>query len=137
MRRVLIALACAAPWASTVRAQVLQVAELNTAQIRALDLARTAVILPGGILEEHGPYLPSYIRCCGSSAKLMAPEAAREDGFTVHAGLGETAGLMFLRPDLVPEAVRSAPSLAREAAIEARHQEWLRTRTSAVVPAAR
>jgi creatinine amidohydrolase/Fe(II)-dependent formamide hydrolase-like protein len=37
-----------------------RVAELNTEQIRALDRARTAVILPGGILEEHGPYLPSY-----------------------------------------------------------------------------
>jgi creatinine amidohydrolase len=40
--------------------QVYRVAELNTDQIRALDRARTAVILPGGILEEHGPYLPSY-----------------------------------------------------------------------------
>jgi creatinine amidohydrolase/Fe(II)-dependent formamide hydrolase-like protein len=40
--------------------QVYKVAELNTDQIRALDRARTAVILPGGILEEHGPYLPSY-----------------------------------------------------------------------------
>lgn len=41
-------------------AQVLRVAELNTEQIRALDRAKTAVILVGGILEEHGPYLPSY-----------------------------------------------------------------------------
>ena len=41
-------------------AQVLRVAELNTEQIRALDRARTVVILPGGILEQHGPHLPSY-----------------------------------------------------------------------------
>jgi creatinine amidohydrolase/Fe(II)-dependent formamide hydrolase-like protein len=40
-------------------AQVLQIADLNTAQIRALDRAKTVVILPGGILEEHGPYLPA------------------------------------------------------------------------------
>jgi len=40
--------------------QVQRVAELNTEQIRRLDRARTAVILPGGILEQHGPYLPSY-----------------------------------------------------------------------------
>jgi hypothetical protein len=41
-------------------AQVYSVAALNTEQIRTLDRARTVVILPGGILEEHGPYLPSY-----------------------------------------------------------------------------
>ncbi len=41
-------------------AQVYQLAELNTEQIRALDHERTVVLLPGGILEEHGPYLPSF-----------------------------------------------------------------------------
>ncbi|MBI3401163.1 MAG: creatininase family protein [Acidobacteria bacterium] len=41
-------------------AQILDVRELNTVQIQALDRASTAVLLPGGILEEHGPYLPSY-----------------------------------------------------------------------------
>jgi creatinine amidohydrolase/Fe(II)-dependent formamide hydrolase-like protein len=35
------------------------VAELNTSQIRALDRQKTVVLLPGGILEEHGPYLPA------------------------------------------------------------------------------
>jgi creatinine amidohydrolase len=40
--------------------QVYRVAEMSTEQIRALDRARTVVILPGGILEQHGPYLPSY-----------------------------------------------------------------------------
>jgi hypothetical protein len=34
-------------------AQILDVRELNTVQIRALDRTRTAVLLPGGILEEH------------------------------------------------------------------------------------
>jgi creatinine amidohydrolase/Fe(II)-dependent formamide hydrolase-like protein len=41
-------------------AQVLKVAEMNTDAIRGFDRQRTAVILPGGILEQHGPYLPSY-----------------------------------------------------------------------------
>src|SRR5579864_6420290 len=40
--------------------QIFQLAELNTSQIHALDRARTVVLIPGGILEEHGPYLPSF-----------------------------------------------------------------------------
>jgi len=40
--------------------RILHLAELNTAQIRALSRDRTVVLIPGGILEEHGPYLPSY-----------------------------------------------------------------------------
>ncbi len=41
-------------------AQVRRLGELNTVQLEALDRARTVVILPGGMLEEHGPYLPSH-----------------------------------------------------------------------------
>src|SRR5262245_52943314 len=41
-------------------ARVYQLAEMNTDQIRALDRARTVILIPGGIMEEHGPYLPSY-----------------------------------------------------------------------------
>ena len=40
-------------------AQVYPAAEMNTKQLAALDKARTVVILTGGILEQHGPYLPS------------------------------------------------------------------------------
>jgi hypothetical protein len=43
-------LAAATPTAS----QVLEVATLNTDQIRGLDRLKTVVILPGGILEQHG-----------------------------------------------------------------------------------
>ncbi len=43
-----------------VSAQILHLSELNTDQIRALDQQKTVVIVPGGILEEHGPYLPCY-----------------------------------------------------------------------------
>ena len=41
-------------------AQIHHVKEMNTEQIRALDREKTVVLLPGGILEEHGPYLPSF-----------------------------------------------------------------------------
>ncbi len=41
-------------------AQIFDLRDLNVNDIRALDRQRTAVILQGGILEEHGPYLPVY-----------------------------------------------------------------------------
>jgi len=41
-------------------AQIYHVKEMNTEQIRALDRDKTVVLLPGGILEQHGPYLPSF-----------------------------------------------------------------------------
>ena len=44
---------------SAVTAQIYRVAEMNVEQIRALDKQKTVVLLPGGILEQHGPYLPS------------------------------------------------------------------------------
>jgi len=206
-------------------AQVLRVQEMNTRQIAALDRARTAVILPGGILEQHGPYLPSfadgyqnerlardladaivarpgwtvllfpmiplgsgganeiggkysfpgtyavrpstvraifmdlatelgeqgfrhvfvvhnhgspdhnraldqagdYFRdtyrgqmvhlkgligfsdCCARRNALLGPQGIAEDGFSVHAHASEHARLMFLRPDLVDQGVRTAP----------------------------
>lgn len=37
-----------------------QLKELNTAQISSLDKNKTVVLIPGGIMEEHGPYLPSF-----------------------------------------------------------------------------
>ncbi len=46
--------------ANAADAEVLQLVELNTRQIAALDRNTTVVIIPGGILEEHGPYLPSF-----------------------------------------------------------------------------
>ena len=47
-------------WSATLSAQILDVRELNTEQIGRLDRARTVVLLTAGILEEHGPFLPSY-----------------------------------------------------------------------------
>jgi creatinine amidohydrolase/Fe(II)-dependent formamide hydrolase-like protein len=40
-------------------AQIYHVKDMNTEQIKALDREKTVVLLPVGILEEHGPYLPS------------------------------------------------------------------------------
>ena len=36
-------------------AQIYHVKEMNTEQIKALDREKTVVLLPVGILEEHGP----------------------------------------------------------------------------------
>jgi len=46
--------------AGATSAQILHVGDLNTRQIAGLDLAKTVVILQGGMLEEHGPYLPAF-----------------------------------------------------------------------------
>jgi creatinine amidohydrolase/Fe(II)-dependent formamide hydrolase-like protein len=58
--RVRVALVAALLCASRLSAQVLHVGDLNTRQIRALDRAKTVVILQGSMLEEHGPYLPAF-----------------------------------------------------------------------------
>ncbi len=41
-------------------AQIYHVKEMNSEEIRGLDRNKTVVLLPGGILEQHGPYLPSF-----------------------------------------------------------------------------
>ena len=52
------------PWlllvTTAAHAQVLRAADLNTAQLRALDRSKTVVFLLGGMMEEHGPYLPAF-----------------------------------------------------------------------------
>jgi creatinine amidohydrolase/Fe(II)-dependent formamide hydrolase-like protein len=45
--------------ASGARGQVLRFADLNTRDFAGLDRDKTVVVVPGGILEEHGPYLPA------------------------------------------------------------------------------
>jgi creatinine amidohydrolase/Fe(II)-dependent formamide hydrolase-like protein len=234
---VLVAvLATPRPLAGQVRA----IAEMNTEQIRTMDPARTVVILPGGVLEQHGPYLPSYadgywnermarevaeaisarpgwtavlfppiplgvgganeiggkysfpgtysIRsttmravfmdlACelgeqgfrwifvmhshggvnhnqmldeagdffretygGQMVHLLGLEpvfsvdfgldaaAVKADGLSVHAGAAETSGIQFLRPDLVPDAVSSAPDRSGETMADlirlARAPDW-------------
>lgn len=41
-------------------AQVVRLGDLNTRQIQTLDRTKTVVVLEGGMLEEHGPYLPAF-----------------------------------------------------------------------------
>ncbi len=55
-----IALSVLAVLPSIAACQVLDVRDLNVSDIRSLDRQRTVVILQGGILEQHGPYLPIY-----------------------------------------------------------------------------
>lgn len=44
----------------TTLAKIFKLKELNTRQIESFDKSKTVVLIPGGILEEHGPYLPSF-----------------------------------------------------------------------------
>jgi creatinine amidohydrolase len=60
LRRVAPALALGCLLSRSAEAQVYRLAELNIDQIRMLDRQRTVILLPGGVLEEHGPYLPSF-----------------------------------------------------------------------------
>jgi creatinine amidohydrolase/Fe(II)-dependent formamide hydrolase-like protein len=60
MKQILIIALLAALSYGTAEAQIYSVAQMNTEQIGALDKQKTVVILKGGILEEHGPHLPSF-----------------------------------------------------------------------------
>jgi creatinine amidohydrolase len=60
LKRLLVVLLALSPLTLTSAAQIHRVAQMNADQIRALDKQRTVVILPGGILEQHGPHLPSF-----------------------------------------------------------------------------
>jgi hypothetical protein len=68
------------------QAQVYRLADLNTEQIHALNPMKTAVIISGGILEEHGPYLPSY------SDGFFAEAYSRELANAIVSGLGRADG---------------------------------------------
>jgi creatinine amidohydrolase/Fe(II)-dependent formamide hydrolase-like protein len=57
-RRTLAGLVLLSSAAAPAGAQVLRLAEMDAAAVARLDRARTVVIIPGGILEEHGPHLP-------------------------------------------------------------------------------
>jgi len=68
-----------------VAAQILRIGEMNTQQIHALDLPKTVVLIPGGILEEHGPYLPSYTDGYADDAytRELAKAIVARPGWTV------------------------------------------------------
>ena len=55
-----VSAACALLCATVAQSQaIVRWTDLTTAQIAALDRAHTAVVVPAGIVEEHGPLLPS------------------------------------------------------------------------------
>ena len=62
-------------------AQIYRLADMNIRQVQALDRQRTVVVIPGGILEEHGPYLPSYT-----------------DGYAIEAYTNALAAAIVARP---------------------------------------
>lgn len=53
-----VVLLCCIP--STAMSQVLRLGELSARDLESIDRAKCVVIMPGGILEQHGPYLPSF-----------------------------------------------------------------------------
>src|SRR5437867_3753402 len=64
---------------------ILRLTDLNTDQIRSHNHQRTVVIIPGGILEEHGPYLPSYTDGYSDIAysEALARTVVARQGWTV------------------------------------------------------
>ena len=58
-RQLLAALSCLLCSATFLAAEILRIEDLSTSQIQALNRSKTVVLLTGGMLEEHGPYLPA------------------------------------------------------------------------------
>lgn len=66
-------------------AEVLRLADMNTTQLRALDRSKTVVFVTGGMLEEHGPYLPCFTDGILSerlTSDLLQAFAAKKPGWT-------------------------------------------------------
>ena len=83
--RPCVLLTCALVLARALPAQVRHIGNLNTRQIRALDRSRTVVLLQGGMLEEHGPYLPAFtdgILSARLTNELAAGIVRRRAGWT-------------------------------------------------------
>lgn len=79
---IFLSLSAAAP----ALAEVIRIQDLNTTQIRALDRAKTIVLLPGGMMEEHGPYLPAFTDGVLSerlTAEITQALAAKKPGWNV------------------------------------------------------
>lgn len=65
--------------------QILRVAQMNVEQIRVLDKQKTVVLLPGGVLEQHGPHLPSFTDGYSNewTTQKVAEAIAARPGWTV------------------------------------------------------
>jgi creatinine amidohydrolase len=77
---LMLVLGCPAAWAQSYRVQ-----DLNSAQIAALDRNKTVIIIPGGILEEHGPAFPAGTDTFMNEwwAKSLADTIVARPGWTV------------------------------------------------------
>jgi len=76
-------LACAE---ASAHAEMLRLADLNAPQLRALDRSKTVVLLTGGMLEEHGPYLPASTDAVLSerlTQEVAQSVVAKRPGWTV------------------------------------------------------
>jgi Creatinine amidohydrolase len=142
---VLPALCCAA---SPAGAQILRLTELNAAQLRALDHSKTVVLLTGGMLEEHGPYLPAYtdgILSDRLTQKIAQSIVSKKPGWTVLLfpqipfganGSNELGGhpstiprdvdLLEQNPIYQKEWIK--PAIAHDEALGTKEREWLRTK---------
>jgi metallo-beta-lactamase class B len=70
--------------AQAVAQRVLEWERLTAPELARLDRAKTVVVLPGGVLEEHGPYLPAGSDAIFSQqlARDLAADVAAREGFT-------------------------------------------------------
>jgi creatinine amidohydrolase len=85
MRQILFVAAFLLLVCGMTNAQIYRVAQMNTEQIRALDKQKMVVILTGGIIEEHGPHLPSFTDGYSNEwlAQKLAEEIVRRPGMSV------------------------------------------------------
>jgi creatinine amidohydrolase/Fe(II)-dependent formamide hydrolase-like protein len=78
MKQIILSIICLLLFSIVADAQIYRVAEMNVEQIKRLNKTKTVVILPGGIVEEHGPFLPTFTdgywneRLTGELAKAIA-----------------------------------------------------------------
>jgi creatinine amidohydrolase len=65
--------------------QVLDFKELTTDQVAAIDMQKCVVMIPGGLMEEHGPYLPLYTDGYTNEAltKRVADSLYKSTNFTI------------------------------------------------------
>ena len=120
--RIASLLAILAFGAAPLPAQIRNVGDLTTREISALDRAKTVVILQGGMLEEHGPYLPAFtdgILSARLTTALAEGLVARMPGWTIlvfpaisvgTSGYNEISGRSFF-----PGTYAVRPSVLRAA----------------------
>ena len=85
-------------------AQIYDVRDLNVDQIRSLDRQRTVVLLEGGIIEEHGPYLP--VHSDGFFSEYLAGELAK--------AIVARSGWNVLRFPMIPLGSGGANEIGRQ-----------------------